>query len=638
MTTYFVQAFIYLLAAVAIVPIAKKLGLGSVLGYLIAGVIIGPVTGLVGHETVTIQHFAEFGVVMMLFLVGLELEPKMLWQMRNRLLGLGGLQVGLTTILVMLIALAFKQTWTVALAIGLIFSLSSTAIVLQTFNEKGLGKTEGGRNAFSVLLFQDIAVIPMLAFIPVLALPELVEAAMHLSDAADHHENLSLVAGLPSWLYGIVVIAAIGVVVLGGHYLSRPLLHFVATSGLREIFVATALMLVIGIAALMSLVGLSPALGTFLAGVVLANSEFRHELESNIEPFKGLLLGLFFITVGAGVDFGILSSQWILIISLTFAVIIIKAGVLFSLASIFKIQNSNRWLFGLSLAQAGEFGFVLLSFSVQNHVIPTDTAQTLQLVVALSMFLTPTLFILFDKVILPRYEHSSNDREADEIEETGSVIIAGVGRFGQIVNRLLVANGVKTVVLDHEATQVDNLRQINIKSYFGDATQPALLHTAGIEEAELLVVAIDNREEAINLVHYVKHTYPKIKVLARAFDKGHSYELKFAGADYIQVETYHSALEVGAQAMRDVGFHPFHVEQQKQTFMDIECAASDNLYQQWQQRSEGERYSHGYRQMFIELEQTIKKAMQQGRGGNHNLTDRAWTPPPKDYTDDFKDE
>ncbi|MGF1806016.1 monovalent cation:proton antiporter-2 (CPA2) family protein, partial [Aliivibrio sifiae] len=332
MTGYFLQAFIYLFAAVIAVPIAKRLGLGSVLGYLIAGVVIGPIIGLVGEETTTIQHFAEFGVVMMLFLVGLELEPKMLWGMRHRLMGLGGLQVGGTTAAVMGIALFFGQPWTIALTIGLIFALSSTAIVLQTFNEKGLARTEGGQNAFSVLLFQDIAVIPMLAFIPLLALPELIEKAqLAAASAAEHHDEISLVVGLPGWAYGMVILASIAIVVVGGHYLSRPLFRFVASSGLREIFTATALMLVIGIAALMSLVGLSPALGTFLAGVVLANSEFRHELESNIDPFKGLLLGLFFITVGAGIDFGILFDDFFTIIALTIGVMALKAAILYLL-------------------------------------------------------------------------------------------------------------------------------------------------------------------------------------------------------------------------------------------------------------------------------------------------------------------
>ncbi|MCG9647870.1 monovalent cation:proton antiporter-2 (CPA2) family protein [Vibrio brasiliensis] len=634
MTSYFLQAFIYLAAAVIAVPIAKRLGLGSVLGYLIAGVVIGPIIGLVGEETTTIQHFAEFGVVMMLFLVGLELEPKMLWSMRNRLLGLGGLQVGGTAAAVMAIALYFEQPWTIALAIGLIFALSSTAIVLQTFNEKGLTKTEGGQNAFSVLLFQDIAVIPMLAFIPLLALPDLVAKAQSaVTTTADHHEELSLVAGLPGWAYGLVIVASITGLVIGGHYLSRPLFRFVASSGLREIFTATALMLVVGIAALMSLVGLSPALGTFLAGVVLANSEFRHELESNIDPFKGLLLGLFFITVGAGINFSILFDDFALIIGLTIGVMLLKALVLFALAFIFRIKNSDRWLFTLSLAQAGEFGFVLLSFTVQNHVIPQEIAQTLSLVVALSMFLTPALFILFDKVILPRFEQQSNEQEADTIDEKGTVIIAGIGRFGQIVNRLLVANGIKTVVLDQQAAQVDVVRQINTKAYFGDASRPDLLHTAGIEEAAMLVIAIDNRDTSVELTKYVKHSYPQVKVLARAFDRGHGYLLRQAGADVVELETYHSALELGAHAMRQLDYHPFMVEKQKSAYKRVEDKKSDTLYHAWEDDSEGERFDNNYRKLFMHLEEQIKLAIQSDRTDRHQTLDREWTPPPRDYAD-----
>ncbi|MDD1780267.1 monovalent cation:proton antiporter-2 (CPA2) family protein [Enterovibrio sp. ZSDZ35] len=639
MTGLFLQAFIYLIAAVIAVPIAKRLGLGSVLGYLIAGVVIGPVVGLVGDETTTIQHFAEFGVVMMLFLVGLELEPKMLWSMRNKLLGLGGLQLGITAAAVMGISIALSQQWSVALAIGMIFALSSTAIVLQTFNEKHLTKTEGGRSAFSVLLFQDIAVIPMLAFIPLLALPELVTKAQSAAEsAAEHHEQLSLVAGLPGWALGLVITAAIASVVVGGHYLSRPLFRFVASSGLREIFTATALMLVIGIAALMSLVGLSPALGTFLAGVVLANSEFRHELESNIEPFKGLLLGLFFITVGAGINFGILFNDFFVIIGLTLGLMVLKALVLLLLSFIFKIKGSARWLFALSLAQAGEFGFVLLSFSTQNHVIPTELAQLLSLVVALSMFLTPGLFILYDKVILPRYEKASNDREPDEIDEQGTVIIAGVGRFGQVVNRLLTANGVKTVVLDHEATQVENLRRINVKSFFGDATRPDLLHTAGIEDAALLIVSMDNQDAATELVKHVKHTYPNVKILARAFDRGHAYMLRHVGADYVIKETYRSALAMGGEALRSLGVHPFLVEQQKATFHRIEQESSETLFETWKGGDEKKSYDANYVSLFIQLEETIRDAMGEDRMDRHSMTEREWTPPPKNYLDDFSDD
>ncbi|NQZ11917.1 MAG: cation:proton antiporter, partial [Algicola sp.] len=345
MTLYFIQAFIYLCAAVIAVPIAKRLGLGSVLGYLIAGVVIGPVLGLVGQETATIQHYAEFGVAMMLFLVGLELEPRILWEMRHRLLGLGGLQVLLTVLLVTGVGLIVGLTWTIALTIGLIFSLSSTAIVLQTFNEKGLNKTDGARNSFSVLLFQDIAVLPMLALIPLMALPDLVEAAQAAAhNVAQSHEEFTLVADLSGWVYGLVVVGTIVALVTAGHFLSHSLFTFVAKTGLREIFTTTALMLVVGTATLMSLLGLSPALGTFLAGVVLATSEFRHELESNIEPFKGLLLGLFFITVGAGINFDVLSANLELVILLAVAVMLVKAGVLYFLAYMFKVNNADRWL------------------------------------------------------------------------------------------------------------------------------------------------------------------------------------------------------------------------------------------------------------------------------------------------------
>ncbi|EGQ9990468.1 monovalent cation:proton antiporter-2 (CPA2) family protein [Vibrio vulnificus] len=638
MTQIFLQAFIYLIAAVIAVPLAKRFGLGSVLGYLIAGVVIGPIVGLVGEETTTIQHFAEFGVVMMLFLVGLELEPKMLWAMRNRLLGLGGLQVAGTAGIIVAIAVYFGQVWTTALAIGLIFALSSTAIVLQTFNEKRLSKTEGGKNAFSVLLFQDIAVIPMLAFIPLLALPELVEQAQQsIQSASEHHEQLSLVAGLPGWAYGIVITLSIGVVIVGGHYLSRPIFRYVADSGLREIFTAAALMLVIGIAALMSLVGLSPALGTFLAGVMLANSEFRHELESNIEPFKGLLLGLFFITVGAGIDFTILFNKFGTIIGLTLAVMLLKALVLLALSFIFRIKGSDRWLFALSLAQAGEFGFVLLSFSVQNHVISTPLSQQLSLVVAISMFLTPGLFILFDRVILPKFATKFNERTDDDIDEKGAVIIAGIGRFGQIVNRLLLSNGIKTVALDYQANQVDVMRQIGTQAYFGDVTRPDILHTAGIEEAAAIVVAIDNRDASVELVKQVKHAYPSVKVIARAFDRGHGYRLRQAGADVIESETYHSALEVGGQTMKLLGVHPFFVEQQKMRYKRVENRKSDSLYSAWLDDSEGERFDNNYRKLFMQLEEKMMLEMQKDRHTNLSRSERGWTPPPKDYADDLQE-
>lgn len=632
MTGYFLYAFIYLVAAVIAVPIAKRLGLGSVLGYLIAGLVIGPILGLVGDETTTIQHFAEFGVVMMLFLVGLELEPRSLWAMKSKLLGLGGLQLGLTTLLITGVAIALNQPFSIALSIGLIFALSSTAIVLQTFQEKGLQQTEGGKSAFSVLLFQDIAVIPMLALIPLLAIPELVASAAEHGSHGDGHENLSLVDGLPPWAYALVIIGSVAFVTVGGHFLSRPLFKFVASSHLREIFTATALMLIIGIAALMGLVGLSPALGAFLAGVVLANSEFRHELEANIEPFKGLLLGLFFITVGAGINFTVLSENTGMIIGLTVAVMLVKAIVLYVIAVTFKLRDSNRWLFTLSLAQAGEFGFVLLSFAAQNYVLPTNIIAILSLVVAISMFLTPGLFIVFDKLIMPRYKGNTNQREQDTIDEQGSVVIAGIGRFGQIINRLLVANDVNTVVLDIRSEQIDLIRRIGTKAYFGDASKPDILHTAGAHEASLLVIAIDDKHTAAEMVKYAKHAYPNLKVLARAFDRGHGYRLRQLGANYVVSETYHSALEMGAEALRSLNIHPFQVERQKMAYKNIEDQQNDVLYHAWIDDASGERIDNNYLKLFVELESLIEEALKADLHDKHSKM-RGWTPPPKGYAD-----
>ena len=631
MTGYFLYAFIYLVAAVIAVPVAKRLGLGSVLGYLIAGLVIGPVFGLVGDETVAIQHFAEFGVVMMLFLVGLELEPRSLWAMKSKLMGLGGLQLALTTALITGVALLLEQPFSIALTIGLIFALSSTAIVLQTLQEKGLQKTEGGKSAFSVLLFQDIAVIPMLALIPLLAIPELVAAGSE-HGAAESHDSFNLVEGLAPWASGLVIISSIAFLTIGGHYLSRPLFKFVAASGLREIFTATALMLIIGIAALMGLVGLSPALGAFLAGVVLANSEFRHELEANIEPFKGLLLGLFFITVGAGINFSVLSESPMLIAGLTVAVMLVKAIVLFIIAVIFKIKGTNKWLFTLSLAQAGEFGFVLLSFASQNYVLPSDIISVLSLVVAISMFLTPGLFILFDKAIIPHYKNAKSQRDEDVIDEKGTVVIAGIGRFGQIVNRLLAANDVKTVVLDIRSEQIDLFRRFGNKAYFGDASKPDILHTAGAHEASLLVIAIDDRDTAAEMVKYAKHAFPNVKVLARAFDRGHGYRLRQLGADFVVSETYHSALEMGAEALRSLNIHPFHVERQKMAYKNIESQQNDVLYHAWVDDASGERVDNNYLKLFSELESLIEDALKTDLHDKHSKM-RGWTPPPKGYAE-----
>ena len=568
MSEFLLLAFVFLAAGAVAVPIASRLGLGSVLGYLIAGIAISPLLHSLGVDVISIQHFAEFGVVMMLFLVGLELEPKMLWAMRAKLLGLGGLQVVGTTALVMAVALAFGQPWTIALAIGLVLALSSTAIVLQTLNEKGLMKSDGGQSSFSVLLFQDIAVIPMLALIPLLAMPELmdsaVDAAGHGHDGAHGHDvghgkSISLVEGLNAWQTALVTLGAIGAVILGGIYLTRPVFRYISMAGLRELFVATALLFVIGIALLMMAVGLSPALGTFLAGVVLANSEYRHELESDIDPFRGLLLGLFFITVGAGIDFGLLFDSLGTVVGLTIGLIALKMAVLLVLAWMFRLQGADRWLFGLGLAQAGEFGFVLLSFTVANQVIPQSVADQLLLIVALSMLLTPGLFILYEKIIVPRFSQAQ-ERDADTVDEDGDILIVGHGRFGGVVNRMLRAAGYSTTVLDYSASHLDMLRSFGFKVFYGDATRPDLLHAAGIENARLLIVAMDGKEQINALVHNVRQHYPNLPIIARAVDRQHVYDLYAAGCREIIRETFDSSVRTGRAAYELMGMHPFEAE------------------------------------------------------------------------------
>ncbi|MEJ6389575.1 cation:proton antiporter domain-containing protein [Gymnodinialimonas ulvae] len=565
MTDFLLLATIFLVAGVIAVPIASRLGLGSVLGYLIAGIAIAPLLAGLGVDVISIQHFAEFGVVMMLFLVGLELQPKALWEMRGQLLGLGGGQVVLTTLAVMGVAMAIGQPWQIGLAAGMVLALSSTAIVLQTLNEKGLMRSDGGQGSFSVLLMQDIAVIPMLAFLPLLAMPELmdlgVEAASHGADHTDAHGDgqgdghgpaMSLVDGLNGWQTALVNLAAIAAVLGIGSVLTGPIFRFISAANLRELFTATALMLVIGIALLMSLVGLSPALGTFLAGVVLANSPYRHELESDIDPFRGLLLGLFFMTVGASINFTLLAENIGAVLAMTLGLIALKALVLMVLAFVFRIRGADKYLMALGLAQAGEFGFVLLSFTVANGVIPTAISDILLLVVALSMLLTPGLFILYDRVIAPRFV-ASEERDADEMPGDGKIIIAGAGRVGGMVDRILRAAGHETTVIDYNSRRLQIMERFGIKTYFGDARRPDLLNAAGLAEAQILIVAIDDREGINQIVEYATATYPNLHVIGRARDRDHVYDLWFKGCRDIIRETYDSSLRMGRSAFEALG-------------------------------------------------------------------------------------
>jgi len=571
------QATIYLVAAVIAVPIASRLGLGSVLGYLAAGIIIGPILGLVGHETHELQHVAEFGVVMMLFIIGLELDPKALWNMRHRLLGLGGLQIVLTTLAIMSFALLLGQVWTVSLAIGLIFALSSTAIVLQTLSEKGLMRTGGGRSAFSVLLTQDIAVIPMLAIMPLLALPKTSDMILgetldkltgrgEAHDVAPAHEMaVSYFESLPAWGMTLVTIAVIASIIVFGVYLTRPIFRFIHAAKLREMYTALALLIVVGISYVMSVVGLSPALGAFLAGVVLANSEFRHELESDIEPFKGLLLGLFFITVGAGINFGILFAVPGLIFGLAISVILIKGLLLYVLGRAFGLHRRDLWLFTLSLAQAGEFGFVLISFSGQSNVLPSELSELLLLVVTMTMLITPLLFLLYS-YMSRRMVHPGDTPEPDHVDEEGQVIIVGIGRFGQIVNRLVRSSGFSTVVLDHNLQAIQRMRRFGVKGFFGDPTRPEMLNAAGLKDARILVVAVNDPEASVKLVAHARRERPDLHIVARAHDRTHVFRLYQAGANDIVREMFDASLRAGRYVLENMGLSEYEAATAERIF------------------------------------------------------------------------
>ena len=586
------QATIYLAAAVIAVPIASRLGLGSVLGYLLAGVVIGPVLGLIGSDTQDLQHFAEFGVVMMLFLIGLELEPRALWDMRHRLLGLGGMQVLVTVLSISAAAVWLGQPVAGAIMIGMVFALSSTAIVLQTLSEKGLMRTQGGRSTFSVLLTQDIAVIPMLIIVPLLAgsaapffapdgsVLRPPNPALPKPVAEDHGPALSLVEGLPGWGATLVTLAAIAGVILAGVYLAKPLFRFIHAAKLREMYTAFALLIVIGIAFLMTLVGLSPALGTFLAGVVLANSEFRHELESDIEPFKGLLLGLFFIAVGAGINVGYFMSRPFTLLGLTLGMMLLKGIVLYVLSGLFQLKGRDQWLFTLGLAQAGEFGFVLISFAAQQNVLTPGVSQTLLLVTALSMMLTPLFFIFYDW-LSKRLQDDEAKPEADKINAEGPVIIAGVGRFGQTVNRMVTMSGFKTTVLDHDLPTIQLMRKFGFRGYFGDPTRPEVLRAAGLADASILVVALDDTEAAVRLVTYARRERPDLHIVARARDRVHVFALDRAGANDIVREMFDSSLRAGRYVLENLGLTDYEADALERTYFDFDRATLRELADLW---------------------------------------------------------
>ncbi|UYH55821.1 cation:proton antiporter [Qipengyuania sp. SS22] len=552
MTGFLILAFLILIAGVLAVPLATRIGLGSVLGYLLAGMAISPLLAALSVDVEALQVFAEFGVVMMLFIIGLEMEPRRLWAMRGKLTWLGGGQVLLTTLVLTGIALLADQRWQTALAIGMVLALSSTAIIVQTLTEKGLLKTEGGEASFSVLLVQDVAVIPILALVPLLALPDLAGAAgAHAGEGA--HGGIDFTAHMSGWLAAATRIGAVAGVIAIGIFAIRPLFRYIAKAQLRELFTAAALVVVIGIALLMSLVGLSPALGAFIAGVVLATSEYRHELESDINPFKGLLLGLFFITVGAGIDFTLASTIWDSVVFWAAVTVAAKMAVLLVVGWLYGLRHQALWLFCLSLPQAGEFAFVLIAFAVANAVFEPAFADQLLLIVALTMLVTPLLFILYDKLIAHAYCAGQAARDADAIDEENPIIIAGRGRVGGIIDRMLDAAGHRATVIDYNSEHLEVLKKFGVSTYYGDATRPDLLASAGIDRARILVVALDEREQIDKLVRYACANFPQLHVVARAKDRDHVYHLWAMGCRDIVRETYDGSLRMGRSVYEALG-------------------------------------------------------------------------------------
>lgn len=555
------SAAVYLGAAIIAVPIFKKLGLGAVIGYLVSGIAIGPWgLGLI-KDTEAILHFAEFGVVLFLFLVGLELNPRTLWTMRKSILGTGGLQVSITMAVFYAIGMLIGLDWKVSLVASMGLALSSTAMALQILSEKNILSTPAGQNGFSILLFQDLAVIPMLALLPLLAT---------VADTGIEQNK---------WVILLKIISVIAAIIIGGRYLIRPVFRFIASTGIREITTAFSLFLVIGIALMMKAVDLSMALGTFLAGVLLAESEYRHQLETEIEPFKGLLLGLFFISVGMSIDFGLLLKYPSIIAMIVVGLVLIKGLILFFLGRFSKVAQPQQYLFSFVLSQGGEFAFVLFNLAYSSAILSPEVTGILIVSVAISMATTPLLMVLNDKVIEPRYENI-NQQTMPEVEEMveSPVVIAGYGRYGQIVGRLLKANKINTTVIDHDPTHIERIRRFGIKVYYGEATRLDLLHTAGLDKAKILVLAIDDKEAMLEVADLVNHNFPHVKIIARAWDVVHEYDLLDHGVTVISRETFLSALQLGEEALTELGLSRHQAHRAAKHFSKHDKESNAELY------------------------------------------------------------
>ncbi|STX52743.1 potassium:proton antiporter [Legionella busanensis] len=597
------HVFIFLAAAAIIVPIASRFKLGSVLGYLVIGILIGPYGLKLLGNAEQIMHFAEFGIVMMLFLIGLELEPEMLWRLRKAIIGLGSLQVILTTALFTLIGILLKYKWQESLAVSMALALSSTALVLQMLEEKNLLHTVEGETSFAVLLFQDIAVILILIILPLLA-PAGFSQLSHLPQEF----TIS-----PRWLHALFVIGVISAIILMGHYLSHHLFFLIAKTNLREVFTAASLAIVVGITLLMLSIGASPALGAFIAGVVLANSQYKHTLEMDIEPFKGLLLGLFFISVGMSMDFSLFKAYPLPIIATVVTIITIKASLLIFLGRLFSLTGSQRIGFALALSQVGEFAFVLFQYASNVRVISNETANLFNFIVALSMAFTPFLMLIYNRFIVPRYLSRIPTRKFDEIEESNPIILAGYGRFGQILGRFLRAQDISLTILEKDPEQIELLRKYGFQGNFGDATRLDILRRAGANQAKILIVAIGDTEVSLKIIKLAKQYFPNLKIYARARNRRHAYELYKEGVDYFKRETFDSSLTMARDVMIDLGYSSESIRRKAKIFSKFDEKSLYESFDFFDKEHELIRYS---RSSNIELERILQSDQQIDRSYN----------------------
>ncbi|MEY4882647.1 MAG: hypothetical protein RIS34_501 [Pseudomonadota bacterium] len=568
---WLVNSFIYLSAAVIAVPLSRALGLGSIIGYLAAGIAIGPWgLGLVTNVE-DILHFAEFGVVLMLFLVGLELEPKRLWSLRRPIFGWGSAQVLGCALLLTAVAVALGVGWRTALVAGLGLALSSTAIALQVLRERNVLPTGSGQAAFSILLFQDVAAIPILALLPLLGV---ISASNDALAPVNHAQE------------AIKIVAVMAGIVLGGRLLLRPLFRWIARSNTPEIFTAASLLLVVGIAGLMQLVGLSMALGAFLAGVLLAESEYRRELETDIEPFKGLLLGLFFIAVGMSIDFGVLLQSPGLMAVVVITFLAIKGVVIYTVARLMKLPFQERPVFTLLLAQGGEFAFVVFQAAAGAHVFPAQTASLLIGAVAVSMLVSPLILVAIDKLLLPRYANCGVTPMAEISEQQEApIVIAGFGRYGQIVARMMLAQGIPCTVLDHDAEMIEAARSFGYRVFYGDATRLDLLRTAGAATARILVVAVDGVDPSLEIVDLVKEHFPNLQIVARARDVTHWNQLRDRGVMRVERELFESSLRSARSVLELLGHSTDEARQTARIFRQHNLELFEKLHPHYQDRA-----------------------------------------------------